>query len=240
MKKHLYFLFLLFVTGSVCVPAALTAPVGRSNEAGDYLFSAHDLSKWSCGIEYINRVRDVSYNHRIYEFETRKTLGYVGYDIIHGITAYGLVGSTESQLAYHNPDSEMELGFGVHVSILDHEILSPTLIEDRLRIDATLQFSKSRVDRGPVTDAAEWQEVYGSLLLSIVNDIHGSKFYNLNSVAVYGGLLLSDVLSSGFNEEDKFGYAIGVDLFWSDRVGLEFGVESFGKWCMTAGLHIRL
>lgn len=214
-------------------------PVGEGNFAGEYVLSDQDLSKWSIGLYYLDREREMDVAFRKATMQTEKVMAYIGYDVLFGVMPYITVGSIETTFKNLSlTDSHVEAGLGLHINFLDHEIPDPTLLEDRIKISGSLQYTKSGVTwAGKELD---WDEIYGTCIISIVNDINGLKTYWFEGIGVYFGAVYSELLSSSVDNAKTFGTTAGVNLFYSERVLFEFGIENIDSTAMQAGIHIRL
>jgi hypothetical protein len=241
MNKSSSLILLAFVlTCLLTTPAHVSAlPVGTGSHPGEYLVSAEDLNEWYVGAYMLDRKRDVriahSYKSPMY---AEKTMVYVGYEFLYGLIGYGTFGSTETRFSGSAGDSSSEYGGGIHLNIMHHEIPDPTLPEDRFTIDSNLQYTKSSGQWG--RRDVEWDEWYGSLTFTFINNLEGNKFYNPNSLGFFFGAAFSDLQTSSFQVDSPLGYTAGVIIFYSENVTIEIGVEGFDYTSSTIGLHVRL
>jgi hypothetical protein len=239
MKKHIVFFLLVTATiFSMPLREVQAIPAGNGNHAGDYIFSDDDLSSWMVGAMYQERERHIDTLNQRKTFKTTRSYGYLAYQWRYGIMPYGLIGTSESRLEF-NRDTELESGLGLHLNLFDHEVPDPTLMEDKLRINATAQYTKSRMNTS-YGRSISWQELYGSLILSVVNDLEGNKFFNLDSIAFFAGITYSDIISSGIDEHKKGGFIYGINFFVTENICLEVGFENIDKSAIFFGMHAWL
>ena len=235
-------LTVILVSGSFTVATAL--PVGNSNIEREYLTGVDDLSTWSCGLRYTKRSRDIVSRGNKLSFESNRPYLYIGYQLTHWYSAYGFIGSSETSAgAYPSSDGGADFGGGFTVNLLDTGIPSRLLLEDRLRITTSIQYASRSADWAAAN--ANWFEISGSLLFHLVNDVEGNKLFHPDSIAIYVGPIFEElhgVNASGinrFNEDSVFGLAAGLEIFLSDIVSVDFGVESFGSTGFNGGINIR-
>ncbi len=218
---------------------AQALPMGAAQHSGNYFLGDQELGRFSVGAYYLDRDRDIATLGRLTSMQNTKNMAYVGYEFIYGLSGFITVGSTQTQFeGRRERDTHSEWGFGLLFNILDHEIPDPTLIEDRIRVNATLQYTQCGADW--VATEIDWEEIYGSLTISFVNDIEGNKYFHCNSIGFFFGAIYSDLRSSGIDEESAFGYTAGMDIYFTEKVSFEFGVESLDEGALFGGIHIGL
>lgn len=241
MKKNLLTLIigvLAFIT-LTGVEQAQAIPMGAAQHSGNYFLGDQDLRKWSVGAYYLDREREITTLGFPTAMQTTKGMAYVGYEFIYGMSGYITVGSTETQFESRpTTDTHSEWGVGLQFNILDHEIPDPTLMEDRIRINATIQYTQCGADW--VATEIDWEEFYGSLTIGIVNDIDGNKFFWFDNIGFFFGAVYSSINSSSIAEDSAFGYIAGVDIRFSEKIAFEFGMESIDDGALFAGIHIGL
>ena len=241
MKNNLLMLFVAVLVFSLfgANHSAQAVPMGAAQHPGGYFFGDEELGRWMMGVYYLDRERDIRTLGSLTSMQTVKTQAYVGYEIMYGMSGYFTIGSTETQFeGLRMTDTHSEWGFGLQFNILDHEIPDPTLMEDRIRLNATIQYTQCGADW--IATEIDWEEIYGSLTLSFVNDIEGNKYFHLNSIGFFFGAVYSDLRSSGIDEESEFGYCTGVDLYLTEKTSFEFGTESLDQGAIFAAFHIGL
>ena len=241
MKKTLITLFVgvLAFTVLTGVKEAQAIPMGAAEHSGNYFLGDEDLGKWSIGAYYLDRERDITTLGHMHSMQTTKGMAYVGYEIFYGMSAFVTVGSTETQFEGRNrTDTHSEYGLGLQFNILDHQIPDPGLMEDRIRLNGSLQYTQSGADW--VATEIDWEEFYASLTLGLVNDISGNKAFNMQNIGFFFGAVYSHLESSGIEEDSAFGYTAGVSIRFSEKVSFEMGVESLDQGAIFGGVHIGL
>lgn len=219
-------------------------PVSNSNGARDYLINDASLNRWSFGIYGEEREWNVRTDPQNipYSLDSRKIMAYVGLNLTRWLMVYGTIGESETELKNTlfagDAGYEMAYGGGVHLNILDHEIPDPTLLENKLRVVAGFQYIFADTDQFMAD--WEWEEYLAYLTISLVNDIDGNKLFLPNSIAIYAGPAYTDIRSDDIEQtSDEFGYMAGLEVFYTESISLDIGVQSFHSTGLTAGMHIR-
>lgn len=214
-------------------------PMGSGEEAERYLVSDQYLNRWAIGAYYLDRTRDINTLNRQATMMSTKFMGYIGYEFRYGIYAYLTVGTTDTRFQYLNiSDQRAEYGAGLQFNILNHEIPDPTLMEDRITVNANIQYTQFAADW--FLNEIEIDEVYGTLTMSIINDIEGNKYFNLNSIGFFFGAAYSHIISSSIDEKTSMGFTAGIDLYLTEKVSFEIGTESIDEGSVFGGIHICL
>lgn len=232
--------FVYFLLGSFSLTTA--APIGRSNSGRDYLAGTQDLGAWSCGLYFMSIDREVELFKSLpnISMKSDKVMGYVGYDIFPWMMAYIIGGSSETRIGWGNvADSKGEFGVGLLFNILDTEIEDPTFMEDRLRLNAHIQYTKSSATYSDGITDIDWNDFSGSLTLSLVNDLEGDKFFVPSSIALFAGPAFSILQSNEIEQEDEFGFVIGLDVFLNEKVSLEVAYTQFEESAYSFGVNVR-
>lgn len=242
MKKRFLIACLSVVVILSNISQLIAAPVGRSNSGRDYLAGTQDLSAWSCGLYFTSIDREVklfdTFNN--VSMKQDKILGYIGYDIVPWFTAYLVGGSSKNRIGAGNAvDSDSEFGLGVMFNIFDTEIEDPTLLEDRLRLNANVQYTKGSGTYVDGITGIDWYELSGSLTLSVVNDLTGDKFFVPNSIAFFIGPAFSLLTSGEIEAEKNAGMTAGLDIFLNEKVSIELAYTKFEKSTYSAGVNVR-
>ncbi|OVE75213.1 hypothetical protein BVX97_05220 [bacterium E08(2017)] len=255
MKKNNITFACLFLT-VILTPILSFAigPVSGSNDAYEYLFGGSDLSKVSAGFYTKQRVVEVSAAGMSgiktpYEMTLKKTGGYVGYDIARWATLYGTVAMTDTKLSVASFDypgffeefngGDNEIGIGIAMNLLDHDIADPTLAEDKIRINAILEYTKSESDWLYANDVIRWDELYGSLVFSLVNEIHGAKNMWVHAIAFYAGPCFSQIRSSSIDHDGDYGYVGGFTVYFSQTLSFDVGYERLAEGGYSFGANVR-
>ena len=214
------------------VVACHAGPLGNSNVGGEYMVGTQNLWPWSFSVLYESQKRDVTPLGRL---QSQQYIGCVGFDPLRWLTVYAGAGSGTTKFSgLSNPEDNPTYLLGAHFNLLDHQVASPTMFEERIRINADLQYSVTRADSG-----IDWSEFYGSLTVSIVNDVEGNKIFLPNSIALFVGPVFSDLESDVFDEESTTGYTLGIEVFLSEKVSLGYALEELDGSSYTVGLNVR-
>lgn len=238
-KTLLHILVGALVAGSCA--SVFAAPRGTSNTAREYLVGSSELSPWSAGLHYSARERHVQINNDAFftEMKAQKVVGYVGYDVLDWATAYVSAGQTKAQINLEGyADGELDFGIGMLLNLLDHEVPDPLIMEDRVRVNASAEYSWTKTER--FGEDIGWQEFVTSLTFSIVNDTTGNKAFWPESVAIFAGPIYSCILGDlDEASEDRLGLTGGVEIFVSERVSLDARFENYQKASFSGGLNVR-
>ncbi len=232
----LVFSFCLAVTGS----ALLASPIGNISAGRKYYVAARDLDQWSAGAYVKSGKREI----RQGDIDSTKAIMYVGYDFFPWVTTFvkgGMNNTTiDSIVPAQDDDYNMELGFGMRFNVFHHEILDPTLIEDRIMVNASWEFSSTQARRG--FQDQDFRELQASATLSIVNDVAGSKLFLPHSIGLFFGPTYSMVDSSGANTRSEVGLVAGLEVFYTKRVSFHFSMEQIGSGSSSGlvGVHVCL
>jgi hypothetical protein len=226
------------------LPNAGAFPVGHPNSTRNYIVGLQSLHYWSAGIYGEGCDREVTVDGRNRMLTKTRVMGYVGLDVLPWVTLYGTGGSSALKFGgtEETNDAELEYGGGLNINVLDHEVLDPTLFEDRLRINANVSLIHGTTawDEPLAVQEFEWDEVSASVIFSIVNDCEGEKKYVPNSVTVFVGPIYSDYLGSEIEVVDKAGFLAGLEIFYSASLSFNIGIESFGgESGYMGGVHLR-
>jgi hypothetical protein len=240
MKKYTLLTSVVVLAVSVSCVSIHAAPFAESNSGKEYIIAEEHLGNWCCGLYGQTRKRDLvsSSGWGAGYLETSSYVGYVGYDFKLWFTTYALLGKTESSIDNSSGnENNSEYGLGVVFRLLDSEILSPNLFEDKIRLNAGLQHTRSSADwMGTKTN---WEETQASLTISIVNDVMSDKQYAPEAITLFLGPIYSDIKSKHFSEKDDLGFTIGMAVYLTDKVSLDISAQKFEEAGYTAGLHVR-
>ncbi|MBN2301437.1 MAG: hypothetical protein JXN60_02850 [Lentisphaerae bacterium] len=238
------------ITGSayillVCsVAQTLAMPVGNSMDSINYRYHASDLSQWSAGVYLSPRERNISHDLiQDYTLLSEDTITlYLAYDYKRWVSLYCSVAGGESSTDGWESEGIYDIGAGLRLGLLDHDIMDPWLIEDRIRLTGYLQ--QTITGTKLAGKDVQWIETYASLVLNIINEVTGNKSYLPHAIGVFIGPVFSDIQSRGLsnmsvNEQRQFGYTAGIEIFYTERVSFELGLENFGPSATKAGIHVR-
>lgn len=241
MKKisSVIFVGAVIVSSFFSATQTYALPAGAAQHQGEYFLGDEDLGRWSMGVYYLDREREISTLGYTRRMDSAKTMGYVGYEFIYGLVGYLTAGSADTRFEFLSvKDDHSEYGFGLLFNILDHEIPDPLLMEDRIRINGCLQYTQGGANW--INTELDWQEYYGTLTVSLINDIWGDKYFNMESIGFYFGAIYSDINCSGFEVESKFGFCSGIEMMITEKVSIDLGMETLDRGAVYAGIRIGL
>ena len=221
-------------------PSAQAVPIGNSNVSREYALGSAWLERWGCGVTFSQRERDVKIKNLDLDvlLKTERLTGYIGFDVLPWMTVYGGGGSSETEFGeWGKGDSGTEYAAGIQLRLLDKDMLNSTLLEDKLRVSATVQYGAS--DTEWFGETLEWTELYANLLVSIVNDVEASKYFNPFSIGLFGGPVLSDLQGDDIDEDSMVGFVGGIEIHYSRSVTITGGIEHFDESGYFGGVHIR-
>jgi len=214
------------------------SPIAGNQNSGAYLLPAPDLSRWSCGVYLQARRRGVVMYDTPMFMESRRTAGYLGYDILPWLTGYGILMDGKHQVGYATDNGSNEGGGGILLSLLDTELFAPGTMEDVFRVNATLQYTEGKV--GFMSKSISFKETYGALTIHIINELDGSKLYWPDSIGLFLSAVYSTIDADHLSEGQASGFNTGLEFFLTDRVTLNMGIERFDSGNKYLyGLHIR-
>ena len=237
MKTSLSTLCALLVILGVSL-SAKGAPIAGNPNSGAYLMPAPDLSRWSGGVYVHARVRNVNVGGVHLPLYSKRTAGYLGFDVLSWLTVYGTLVDGSHKVGYGTTSGNNEYGGGVLLSLLNDEIFAPTVLEDVLRLNATIQYTEG--DIFLFNKSVPFHEVYGALTLHIINEIDGNKLYWPDAIGLFIGPVYSTVKADNLREEQSAGFNLGLEFFFTDRITMNFGTEQIdAQNKYLYGLHIR-
>ncbi len=228
---------MLFVTA---VPVQ-ASPRAAEASGSHYLMAADNLDGWHLGGFY--RYADREMDHGARSFKQNKFMMHIGRDLLPWVSIYGFLGSVTAEVEPGTGDNDpsLEYGAGIWANLLDHDLLNNLSLETRLRLQALFQVSAAdpdvnRYDLG-------YTEAYGSLTLSIVNELLGNKNYWPDAI----GLFFGPVYNELFMDNDRidmtgpeFGITAGLDFYISRNLTLSVGYEFLDSDnAMNAALNFR-
>ena len=238
MKKQVLFPLLTTTLMMSGFSPLFAIPIGNSNLGREYYHDVSNLEQWSFGLFISSRDRLIIAAGKQHRMDSQRISGYVGYDFKPWFTTYGLIGNVETKI---HPLSRLgghaEYGVGMIFNLIDQDILSPTLFEDRIRVNATWQYTTSKTTSFGFV--SKWRELFASLTVSIVNDLEGNRLFLPISMALFGGPIYSNLISTSFEEEDKFGFTVGLEVFFTDKVSVYLGTERLDAESVMGGINVR-
>lgn len=239
MNKALWTVMGGLALGILCsIGNSVAAPIGHSNEGIDYIVGSADLKYWWTGVYLDTQKRDVSSGASTYRLQKDSTMGYLGYSYADWWLIYGLYGKNKYDVNGWS-DSEWSYGAGMRFHLLDHIVKDPTLMEDKLRLNMIIQYTRSHLNDWYGKDY-KFDEYYGSIILSVVNDLEGNKLFLPDSLSIFAGPVWSDIKSGAFEEKDQMGYVVGMEFYYSTCVSFDIRAQYFDTSAFMGGLNIHL
>ena len=240
MKIRMLSVIVVSVLGVVPALSAIGAPLGPSNASREYILGVHELSAWSSGVYYEDQKREVQESHGFgtAEMRAKRLWTYIGYDLLPWMTAFGSVGTVKAQFNDGDfSDQDLEWGGGAQFNLIDQEIMDPTLFENRIRLNAGVHYTSSQCETWNGGEL-KWEELFGSLLVSIVNDVNQNKFFGPESIAIFAGPIYSDLMGD-LKAEEEIGFTAGFQVFFTKRVSAEVAVKELDDTSIMSGLQVR-
>jgi hypothetical protein len=232
--------------GSFAVSFAAPVPTD-SNSGKDYFLSVPDLNAWSCGVSFESmdrklRVPDIYRRTPQDKYRGVKSLGFVGYDFEPWFEGYLTAGLSTTKINKQLSDGNNgpAYGLGVHFNIIDKDIPDPTLWDDKIRVTAGAQYLGFNGTDPYTGKTVQLGELSGSIIVSVVNDLQGSKEFLPNSIGVFGGLIYSDLTNAkNVMADSTVGFIAGLESYYTESVSFVFAVEQIGGSGYLAGINVR-
>lgn len=221
---------------------AIAAARAPSNEGIEYLSGGYDFSRWSCGAYVDQWDRDLRVgNSKISsDVTSTKYMGYVGYDVLRWLNVYVTAGQSGTDIGSQDSgDSSAAIGAGLLFNFIDVDIPDPGLLEDKLRLNASLEATHTSTDY--LNDTISWNEIYADVTVALVNDIHAADVVSPDSIALFTGPFFSGLYSSDLDGSDaqEFGWTVGGEIFFTKRVSLTGRYLIAGNGGYSAGVNVR-
>ena len=236
--KSVMFASVLFSTVCLAGPQ-----IGSSQKGRHYLVSSDSLHGWSLGAYLAESRRDVELHGFDSQMKLKSAGAFIGYDIMRWASVFGIAGSSDTSFGgagshLSTSSSESEFGVALQVNLLDHELMDPTVIENRLRLNAQASYMRHKADHA--WGSLAWNDLSAGLMLSIINDTPSFKIFWVENVAIYGGPVYSRIFSSDrISEKSNFGYAAGVEIGFSEKISLLVGVKNIDTASATGSITVR-
>lgn len=245
MKKTTFSLFAGILLTAILsdAQAGSRAP---SNLSREYLVNVNSLSPWSFGAYFDVAEKSVTMDwpHANVDLSCTKYMTYLGYDVFSWLTPYLVAGSSQSKFSSgyvsQMGDSSAQYGLGLQANLIDHEVADPTLMEDRIRLNASLEYSWTESEYAGQT--VDWVDFDAALTLAIVNDVAGNILFVPESIAFFGGPIYSTWSSQDFSpaqNRDELGFTFGLEVFYTTSVSFNIRANMLDQTGMTAGLNVR-
>ncbi|MBT3294707.1 MAG: hypothetical protein HN919_01280 [Verrucomicrobia bacterium] len=222
---------------AISFTSAQAFPTGKSNESGDYISGTGLSHLLNGGIYGGTMERDVQFGAVVLPLETSKAVLYLGLELRPWVTLFVGGGAAEHELGMADGDSSHMVEAGLLLNVIDHDILDPTLFEDRLRLNMGATWSMTEANW--YGEDVKWQEINAFVTLSIVNDTTGNKHFNPNSIALYAGPMYSYIDSDDLEADQELGFMAGIEIFMSETISLDLGLRQFDGTGFEGGLNIQ-
>jgi hypothetical protein len=229
-------------------------PVYESNQGREYLISYQGLDRWGAGVTYTAYERAVRISAGSATIESTldadRVGGYLSYHVLRAVDIYLTVGGSNIGLDDSKKESaDSDYGVGLRLNFMDHILQDPILMEDKLRLSTTLQYSETKMGEAWGARKAAWREKYACVSLAVVNDVEGMVLFHPESIAlnlsfVYHGLdghVDYPATRADIEADDKTYVTAGIEMFWTKRLSIEaFTILSGGDTTGSGGaLHMR-
>lgn len=217
--------------------AAKAAPIGHSNRAADYLVAADDLSRFIAGVYYDSVEHEVKRDGRRVTMDSERSMAHVGFTALPWLVPYVTIGEADTDIQGGQENGTV-WGGGVWFNLVDHDLLDPILMEDRLRLRASADYLRGQ-GRTVSGKDLEWNEWHSALTVGVINDTRGNKRFTPQSIELFAGPVYS-FIDGDIESTDEFGYTAGVAVHLTERITLDTAVEDIGDISVSVGLHVRL
>lgn len=211
---------------SLCLVAQATPRAAEASGA-DYLVSAEDLDGFHIGGYYRYTSREI--DHTL-ELSQDNIAFMLGYDLLDWFSIYGIMGTADAEFSDYDADREYDFlyGGGAWVNILDHDLISNLSCETKVRLSASAQMVYSAPKYGG--REIDYSDFYGSVTLGIVNELIGNKNIWPDAIGLFLGPCWSRFDCDDFEQTgNKTGFAFGLDIYVTRRVGLSASYETYGS-----------
>lgn len=234
--------FVAIAATAVAVSVAHATPRATEASGADYLVAAENLDGFHLGAYYRYTSREV--NHGPYSLSQDNIAGILGLDILDWFSIYGIFGTADAQLdGYFNTDRDYSLiyGGGGWINILDHDLISNLSCETKVRLTASAQITFGKPEIAGIE--SEYSDFYGAVTLGVVNELLGNKNMWPDAIGVFVGPVWSIFDCDEWETTgDEMGFAFGLDIYVTRRVGLSASYETYGHGddAVNFSLNLRL
>ena len=213
---------------ALCTSVQATPRAAEASGA-DFLVSAENLEGLHVGGYYRYTSREVN---DYYDLTQDNIAFMVGYDLLDWFSIYGVVGTGDAELDNYSTDRDYSVIYGVGgwLNILDHDLMSNLSCETKFRVSASAQIVFGKPDL--CGEEFKYNEFYGALTFSVVNELIGNKNIFPDAIGIFAGPVW-DVLDC---DDDSYettgndaGFAVGLDVYVTRRVGLSASYETYGS-----------
>ena len=224
----------LYLTGlaaavlfTATVGNALANPRAAEASGADFIVAADDLSGWHVGGFYRYQSREI--DHGYYNLSRDTFAFHIGRDIVRWFSIYGFVGTTDFDLerSFYDSDIAVTYGAGAWFNIIDQDLLTSTMLETKMRIQACAQISAATPEMGGRD--YDYTETYATLTFSVINEVVGNKNLWPDAIGLFFGPAYSDFDSDELDATgDRLGMIFGLDVYVARNVSLSASYETYG------------
>jgi len=240
----------LIIFSAVCVSTCFTAGNGfaearsPSNEGRDYVNGARSMANWSVGAYYETAKKDLKFDTLgTRTVSSDRAMAYVGYDAFAWLSPYLTAGQSHSKVAnsFGNKDSQFDYGLGAQLNMFDYEIPDSFLMEDHIRLNSALEYTRTTMAVG--RDDVGVGQFEASLTVSVVNDVVGATEFIPESIAFFAGPMYSTWMGSEIKgsqkSRDDVGFTLGLEVFYTRSVSLNARINLMEHPGASAGLNVH-
>jgi hypothetical protein len=236
--KKIILLFLVSVLALSMASKSFAAARSPSNQGRDYVVAEEALSKWCAGVYVDTMEKNVKVeNYGTLPMDSSKIMLYAGYEVLPWFSPYVVGGQNSAEIGTSESDDSARFGLGAMFNLMDHEIADPALIEDRLRVNAGVEWSRTSTEY--YSDELDWNALDASLTVSVVNDTMGDILLVPESIALFGGLIYSHWGGDVEDADSELGYTVGLEVYCTPSVAFAVSANFLEETGMTASLNIR-
>lgn len=219
----------LLLAGAAAMLATTASAVSQIPADGtieNYAIIATDMSGLHGGVQGRKGERTLTQKNGFEgAFDVMRVDAYLGYDIVRWLTIYGFVGiaDVKSDDFFLEGDTKSTYGGGLWAALVD---------DDQLDIMST--FSRFRLNTGveyAYTDSNElaFGEWEAFLTFELLNDTFLIHEMYPSTIGLFAGPVFSSIDMDGYeqDEDDRWGFTVGLSLTFSRRVYLNGGVDIY-------------
>ncbi len=238
-------ILLASLLGAFVLVAVQASASPRAAEASGthYLLAADNLGGWHLGGFYRYADREVN-NSDSSALKQNKFSMHLGHDLLSWVSVYGFLGTVTAKVEPWAGDNDpsLEYGGGIWANLLDHDLLSSLTLETRLRLQALAQISAASPEINGWDN--NYVETYGTVTLSVVNELIGNKRYWPEAIGVFFGPVYNDISFDNEDDVELTGATVGItgglDIYLTRKTTLSLGYEAFeGDNALNAALNFR-
>ena len=219
-------------------------PRSGGNIGSDFIMGASDKPGWSCGLFYESRERSVTLgrDQTPADLQTDVAAAYVGYNVFAPLTIYAIAGRFLYETdpgPFGSSDRSYLFGAAATLDIFAHEIQDPMLMENEIRLSATVAYYLSEAEA--YGQDLAYHELKASLTASLVNHVAGSKLFLPESIAIFAGPAYSETMNDDIDDspDEQIGFTGGLEVYQTKRVSYYARLDDFDKTGYAVGVNVR-